>query len=178
MSVRALFGRRRSRRFISASAVALATAVVSVAAVNSQAHAESGNRICVYSNKVKPSTYPDPLIQISLVVKHDKKQNCPTVDPWSLSRKSSQKQQDGTDGPILVDPQQVAPNPVPKLTCEDFGKDAHTEDIIMPGGLGMGEDPCLNMQYDVLYAFYWQDPTTPNAKRPSEASYLSIWEYQ
>ena len=124
-------------------------------AVTADARAESGRRICEYSFKARPrhSENPriqgNPLLRVSLGLDYKKDGACPTLSTDKLVASG------------YVDADQVFPNAVPKWTCQDWGRTHQTYLT------DLGADPCPEMQADSVYAFFWQDPTTPNAAKPS-----------
>jgi hypothetical protein len=136
-----------------AAAVTMAASTLSVA---TNAHAESGRRICYYSFKAWPKNQNednprlrDPLAQVSFGVDYKKDGACPRLDPAKLEATG------------YVDVADVTPQDrVPKMTCEEWG-DSHQTFLT-----DLGADPCPEMWDNYLYAFVWQDPTTPNAIRP------------
>jgi hypothetical protein len=153
--VPALKKRRLDRGLLAAAAVvAMATGTLAIAG---NAHAEAGRRICEYSFKVTPTGYLDPLMKISLGVDYKKDGACPTLRSDKLVNTG------------FVDYDQILPNPVPKQASEDWGRTHQT------ALTWLGPDPTTNMLDDCLYAFFWQDPTTPNAKNPS---YLNLGDYE
>jgi hypothetical protein len=145
---------RRARGLVAAAAAA--TMVAGALAVTAEAHADSGRRICEYSFKALPkNNHPDnprnsnPLLQISLGINYKKDGACPSVDPKKLAATG------------YVDAEQVNPKKkVNKWTCEDWGR---THQTYLSS---IGSDPCYVMWDDTVYAFIWQDPTTPNAEKP------------
>jgi hypothetical protein len=151
--------------------MALVSAVTLTAgsmAVMGDAHAEDGRRICEYSFKALPkNTNPDnprsmnPLLHISIGMNYKKDGACPSINPEKLAASG------------YVDIDQVNPkNPVNKWTCEDWGSSHQTY-------LGsIGSDPCYVMWQDTMYAFIWQDPTTPNAPGPRYVQLKEYWNYQ
>lgn len=149
--------RSRTARSLLAASALLAFAAGSGVAAMASAHAESGRRICEYSFKAQPeNTDPDnprqknPLLHISLAMDYKKDGACPSLDPARIASTG------------YVDAGQVNPkNPVNKWTCEDWGSTHQTYLT------DLGSDPCAKMDDDVIYAFIWQDPTTPNAAAPS-----------
>lgn len=152
---------RRGRRpaLLAAAAVTLSAVAASTMAVNAQAHAETNRRICVYSFKAKPRKYDNPLVSISLGINYKKDGACPYADPAKLAASG------------FVDVDEVRPNPVKKLTCEEWGATHQTS--LTP----LGADPCEHMPADRLFAFFWQDPTTPNPNTPSYQELGMIWDY-
>lgn len=145
---------RPVRGLLAAGAVmAMATGTLTIAG---NAHAESGRRICEYSFKVKPRSYSDPLTRISLGIDYKKDGACPELNPDKLVATG------------YVDYDQIFPNPVPKETSEDWGETHQT------ALTRLGPDPTTNMWDDCLYVFFWEDPTTPNATKPS---YLNLGSY-
>ncbi|HKT00060.1 MAG TPA: hypothetical protein VJT31_11050 [Rugosimonospora sp.] len=141
--------RRRSvRQLTGAIVVTMAIGTLSVS-IMPDAHAESGRRICEYSFMAKPRNYPDPLVRISLGMNYKKDGACPALDASRLASTG------------YADVDQIYPNPVPKWTCEDWGRSLslYLTDL--------GADPCPNMLEDNIYAFFWHDPTTPNAPKPT-----------
>jgi hypothetical protein len=129
--------------------VAAMAAVGALALPQSDAHAESGRRICEYSFKTTPRSSPDQLTNISLGLDYKKDGECPTLDANTLAATK------------LVDVDQVIPDPVPKWTCEDWGRTHQTHRT------DLGADPCPKMEDDHVYAFFWMDPTYDGAKPPS-----------
>lgn len=130
--------------------IALAVAMMASGglAVQSEAHAESGRRICEYSFKATPRKYRDQLTNISLGLDYKKDGACPALDPGKLVATG------------LVDADQVMPNPVPKWTCENWGRTHQTSMT------DLGADPCPKLTDDHVYAFFWVDPTLVHAKPP------------
>lgn len=136
-----------------AAAVTMAGSALSVVP---NAHAEAGRRICYYSFKASPKNQDadnprlgNPLAQVSLGVDYKKDGACPRLDPAKLADTG------------YVDVADVTPQDhVPKMSCEKWG-DYHQTFLT-----GLGADPCPQMWNDYVYAFVWQDPTTPNAARP------------
>lgn len=120
--------------------------------------AESGRRICEYSFKAHPRHYHDPLMRISLGMDYKKKGACPTVSPVRLASTG------------LADYDQIYPNPVHKWTCEDWGR---THQTYLNA---LGADPCPKLTDDRIYAFFWQDPTTPDAPKPTYAV-VGPWQH-
>ena len=149
MSTTSSAPRRRPRLNRILAGAAIASVTLGTLAVTTTAHAESGRRICEYSFKAKPRSFNDPLMRISLGMNYKKDGACPALDPARLAATG------------LADVDQIYPNPVPKWTCEDWGTTHETYKT------DLGSDPCSHMLEDNIYAFYWQDPTTPNAKAPS-----------
>jgi hypothetical protein len=135
----------------SLAAVALMGTAVMTLSPTSDAHAEDGRRICDYSFKVRPenSTDMDTTVKISIGLDYKKKGDCPFVDAVRLAQTG------------YADWNQIYSNPVPKWTCEDWGKTHQTFFT------DLGTDPCPTLTDDVLYAFFWYDPTLPFAKPPS-----------
>ena len=130
------------------------------------AHAESGRRICEYSFKALPTNQdPDnprlnnPLLHVSLGVDYKKEGGCPAVDPKKLAATG------------YVDKDQVNPAPN-KWTCEAWGSTHQTN--LMSIGVG---DPCPVMLDSVVYAFIWQDPTTPYPQEPRYVQLDEVWNY-
>jgi hypothetical protein len=144
---------RGRNALVVAAAVTMAAGTLSVA---TNAHAEAGRRICYYSFKALPKNqHPSnprlqtPQAQVSLGLDYKKDGGCPRLDPTKLAATG------------YVDAVDVAPQDrVPKMTCEQWG-DYHQTFLT-----DLGADPCPQMWNDYLYAFVWQDPTTPNAIRP------------
>jgi hypothetical protein len=144
---------RGRNALVVAAALTMAASTLSVA---TDAHAESGRRICYYSFKAWPKNQNEhnphlqnPLAQVSLGVDYKKDGACPHLDPAKLADTG------------YVDIADVAPQDrVPKMTCEQWGEDHQTFLT------DLGADPCPDMWDNYLYAFVWQDPTTVNAIRP------------
>lgn len=140
---------QRLRGRVLVATLAVAAMAAGALAVQSDARAESGRRICEYSFKATPRKYPDQLMNISLGLDYKKDGKCPGLDANKLVATG------------LLDVDQVMPNPVPKWTCEDWGR-THQTDLI-----DLNADPCPNLTDDHVYAFFWVDPTLVNAKQPS-----------
>jgi hypothetical protein len=134
----------------------LAVGALSVAA---DAKAAANRRICEYSFKVQPTNsngnnpvLANPLAQVSRGMNYKKDGACPALNPQRLADTG------------YVDASQVNPKAsVNKWTCEDWGATHQTHFT------RFGKDPCPEMAVDTIYAFIWQDPTTPNAEWPSTA---------
>ncbi|HEY6795308.1 MAG TPA: hypothetical protein VI248_11575 [Kineosporiaceae bacterium] len=131
-------------------ALTAAALVATPLSIRSAAHAESNRRICAYTFKATPRNYSNPLMHISLGLNYKKDGDCPPVNPYKLVQTG------------YADLDQISPNPVHKWTCEDWGRTHQT--YLDPD---LGADPCNNMRTDFMYAFFWQDPTTPNPPAPS-----------
>jgi hypothetical protein len=140
--------RPRKRRRVAALAVTAAIAVAGLA-VATDAHAESGRRICEYSFKARPEKSDKFLENVSLGLDYKADGECPWLSPDKLALTG------------LVDRSQIFPNPVHKWTCEDWGSTHQT--ALIPN---LGADPCPKLPDDHLIAFYWMDPTLPNPDLP------------
>lgn len=138
-----------SRGLVTTLSIAAMTAVGTLALPQSDAHAEDGRRICEYSFKATPRSYPNQLMNISLGLDYKKDGGCPALDANKLTATK------------LVDVDQVIPNRVPKWTCENWGRTHQTFRT------NLGADPCPTMEDDHVYAFFWMDPTYDGAKPPS-----------
>jgi hypothetical protein len=144
---------RGRNALVVAAALTMAASTVTVA---TNAHAETDRRICYYSFKTWPKnqnannpSLQNPSAQVSLGVDYRKDGGCPRLDPAKLAATG------------YVDLADVAPQDrVPKMTCEQWGDDHQTFLT------DLGADPCPDMWDSYLYAFVWQDPTTPKAARP------------
>jgi hypothetical protein len=107
-------------------------------------HAETGRRICEYSFKKKVKKYEksNPKMTVSIGMDYKKDGKCPSIDAQKLIKTG------------YVDADQVAPNPVPKVTCEKW-KTEHNL-VIDPK---FGNDPCLGMKDDELYVIMIRNPS-------------------
>lgn len=159
---------RRARYGRLIAVVTALTAVAGTVTVASTAHADSGRRICEYSFKAQPTNKdPDnprtanPLLHVSIGMNYKKDGACPSIDKNKLAETG------------YVDVDQVNPkDPVNKWTCEDWGS---THQTYLSS---IGSDPCYVMWDDTMYAFIWQDPTTPNAALPRYVQLDQYWNYQ
>lgn len=159
-------GRRRRGPVAAAAVLGLLAAGLSVTA---NAHAETNRRICEYSFKAMPDNVNpnnprdnNPLLHVSLGMNYKKKGACPTLDAQKLAETG------------YVDADQVNPKaPANKWTCEAWGE---THQTFLNSGIGA--DPCNVMWVDTIYAFVWQDPTTPSAPKPTMAQLDRYTEYQ
>jgi hypothetical protein len=148
--------------------VSAVTLTAGTMTVMGDAHAETDRRICAYSFKALPkNTNPNnprldnPLVQVSIGMNYKKDGACPSIKKEKLAATG------------YVDFDQVNPKKkVNKWTCEDWGATHQTY-------LGsIGSDPCYVMWQDTMYAFIWQDPTTPNAPAPRYVQLDEYWDYQ
>lgn len=164
---------RRILGLVAAATAAVAAASALSVPVVPEAHAEEGRRICSYSFMWKPREYTpeqaaaeprleDPLVKISLGLDYKKDGKCPWVHEeklWLL-----------TGG--LVSEDSVMPDPVEKMTCEEWGDRLHLSKS------ALGADPCPNMSNDHLYAIFWWDPTLPqHANKSPEYRQLDHYEW-
>jgi hypothetical protein len=147
---------RGSRKRAVLGAVAAAALVATGISANSVAHAESNRRICEYSFMAMPKNFPNPLMHVSLGMNYKRHGACPAMDASRLAAAVSKTYKSN-----FVDVEQVLPNPAEKWDCESWGSRHQT--YLDPW---LGSDPCTHMDADVIYAFFWQDPTTPNPPRP------------
>lgn len=165
------FARALSRGRSGRGLLALTSAMTLAAGtmtVMGDAHAETDRRICEYSFKAMPNnTDPDnprlgnPMLHVSIGMNYKKDGACPSINPGKLADTG------------YVDIDQVNPkDPVNKWTCEDWGK---THQTYLSA---IGSDPCYVMWQDTMYAFVWQDPTTPNAPLPRYVQLDQYWNYQ
>lgn len=137
----------RARRWPAYPATAAAAAVVAVAAAAAaavptlapmpRASALSGRRICQYV--WQQSLGNSEGRTVSFVVDYKKDGACPHVDPHKIVLPADA-------GGWMPSPDDWLPEPVPKMTCEEFQDALH-----LPSDTN-GLDPCAYMEEDELYA--------------------------
>lgn len=128
---------RRWPAYLAAAALAIAAAAVPTLAPMPSASALSGRRICEYvwqQNLGNPEGR-----MVSFVTNYKKDGACPPVDPHKVFLPSDA-------GQWMPSPDNWLPEPVPKMTCEEFQNALH-----LPSDID-GGDPCVYLTEDELYA--------------------------
>jgi hypothetical protein len=137
MYLQALMRARRGPVYLAVAVLAIAAAAVSTLASTPPASALAGRRICQY---VWQQDLGNPEGRmVSFVTNYKKSGACPNVDPHKIVLPSDV----GTWMPFRDN---WLPDPVPKMTCEEF------QDVLqLPSDID-GGDPCVYMTNDELYA--------------------------
>jgi hypothetical protein len=137
---------RRRLAHLAAAVVAIAAAAVSALAPMPPASSLPGRRICQYvwqqnlgKQYVGPQDKSPENRMVSFVINYKKDGACPHVDPHKIVLPSEV-------GQWMPFPDAWLPEPVPKMTCEEF-----QNRLQLPSDSD-GGDPCVYMTADELYA--------------------------
>lgn len=128
---------RRWPAYLAAGTVTAAAAAVPMLAPTPQASALSGRRICQYvwqQNLGNPEGRT-----VSFVTNYKKNGACPHIDPHKIILSADA-------GLWMPSPDDWLPEPVPKMTCEEFQDALH-----LPSDTE-GGDACAYLTKDELYA--------------------------
>jgi hypothetical protein len=134
----------RRLAYLAAAALAIAAAVAALATMP-PASALTNRRICQYvwqqdlgKQDLGPDQDPEHRM-VSFVVNYKKDGECPDVDPYKVRLPDDV-------GQWMPFPQNWYPQPVPKMTCEEF-----QSRLQLPSAM-LGGDACGDMDEDELYA--------------------------